>query len=97
MDTRYLHYLTESGEAPGYWMYEVSGILRPVIERYLRGERLDTGEIATMRAYLRQWIFARGFRGPEIDALRARIDCLTTQEAIRVWIADADDACADPL
>lgn len=26
--------------APGYWMYETSGMLRPAVEAYLTGKRM---------------------------------------------------------
>ena len=38
---------------PGYWMYEASGVLRPVVEKYVEGRWLDPDEIAVMRRYLR--------------------------------------------
>jgi hypothetical protein len=81
---------------PGYWMFEESGILAPVVHAYLRGEALNGMQIAIMRAYLRQWI-AGDFRGPEVDDLRARVNDLTTREAISRWLYDADCACIDPL
>ena len=61
--------------APFYWMYETSEVLRPAIE----------AQIAAMRAYLRQWI-AAPWKGPGIDALRQRIDDLTSREAIESWL-----------
>lgn len=84
-------------DAPGYWMYEQSGVLIPVVQAYLHGQPMTLKQIATMRAYLRQWISAPGFIGPEIDELRGRVDGLTSQEAIDVWIYDAVEAGADPL
>ena len=84
-------------DAPGFWMYETSGVLRPVIEAYLHGQPLTLQQIATMRAYLRQWIMAPGFIGPEIDGLRGRVDQLTSADAIDTWIYDAVSAGADPL
>lgn len=82
---------------PGFWMYEVSGRLRPVIEDYLHGKDLTPDQIAMMRAYLRQWINAFGFFGPAIEDLRRRVDGLISQDAIDAWIADAVTAGADPL
>jgi hypothetical protein len=89
--------MAEHVDAPGYWMYETSGVLRPVIEAYLHGQPLTLEQIAVMRAYLRQWIAAPGFIGPEIDELRGRVDGLTSRQAIREWIDDAVSAGADPL
>ncbi len=88
---------------PGYWMQESSGVLRPAIEAYLKAVTEPdapemTGEqIATMRAYLRQWCNAPGFRGAAIDELRATIGGLTTRRAISAWIDHAVDAGIDPL
>lgn len=84
-------------DLPGYWMRETSGVLAPVVEKFLAGEGLDAHEIATMRAYLRQWIAADGFVGPEIDQLRADVDGIVDMRSLNTWIEDALDAGADPL
>lgn len=85
------------GEAPGYWMYETSGALRPAIAAYLSGDELTPGEIAAIRAYLRQWCNAPGFQGAEVEELRASVDGLISREAIARWLDRADDAGIDPL
>lgn len=82
---------------PGYWMHETSGILQPVVTDYLEGRPLTDEQIATMRAYLRQWISAPDWRGIEADKLRAGVDELTTHAAIRGWIIRAERAGIDPL
>jgi hypothetical protein len=82
---------------PGYWMNETGGRLRPAIEAYLKDQPLDEAEIATIRAYLRQWIDAPVWHGPAINDLRARIDDLTSRQAIRQWLDDAAEADIDPL
>lgn len=84
-------------DVPGFWMDETSGVLAPVIVAYLHGESLTLKQIAVMRAYLRQWIAAPGFIGPEIDELRERVDALNSIGAIHQWIEDAVSAGADPL
>lgn len=84
-------------EPPGYWMYETSGVLRPAVETYLYGEPMTAAQIAAMRAYLRQWIFAPVWQGAEVGELRERIDGLTTREAIAAWLDDADACGIDPL
>jgi hypothetical protein len=73
--------LASWGKSPGYWMNETSGVLRPAI-------------IALIDAYLRQWM-----GGPWLGAedLAARVDGLTTKQAIRKWINDAIDRGIDPL
>jgi hypothetical protein len=83
--------------APGYWMYETSGALRPAIVAYLQGDELTPAEIAAIRAYLRQWIMAPAWQGPAIDALRAAIDGLTSRQAIRRWLDIALDENIDPI
>jgi hypothetical protein len=82
---------------PGFWKYEVSGQLARVVEAYLRFKPMSEADIAMMRAYLRQWINADGFIGPEIEDLRRRVDDLTSREALDVWLSDAVMAGADPL
>ena len=87
---------------PGYWMNEVSGVLRPAVRAYLLGGPLSGEQIATLRAYLRQWIGGHvtspvWFVGPEVAALRASIDGLTTRRAIAAWLERAVDAGIDPL
>lgn len=81
---------------PGFWMNETSGVLRPAIEAYLAGGPMTTGQIAAMRAYLRQWI-AGDFVGPGIDMLRSSIDDLTSRKAISRWLRRATDEGIDPL
>ena len=89
--------------APGYWMHETSGVLRPAVEAYLRGETMTPEQIATMRAYLRQWIMAPAWdenpfsTGHDLAELRKRIDWLTTQGAIDAWLRDAELFGVDPL
>ena len=92
--------------APGYWMYETSGMLRPAIERYLTGAALTEEDLAALRAYLRQWIKApiwdqNPHAGPAERAwlarMRTRIDDLTSRKAISDWLADAIDGGIDPL
>jgi hypothetical protein len=82
---------------PGFWMNETSGVLAPAVEAYLSRRPMSAFEIAAMRAYLRQWIAAPGFRGPEIEDLRRRVRDLTSREAIGAWLDKAFVAGIDPL
>jgi hypothetical protein len=84
-------------DAPGFWMNEMSGVLKPAVEAYLRGELLTHGQIAAIRAYLRQWMAAPWHGGEDIEGLRAGIDGLTTRGAINAWLARALEAGIDPL
>lgn len=81
---------------PGYWMYESTGVLRPVIEKYLGRETLTRSDIGVMRAYLRQWINGP-WLGDDIEALRAAISELSTREQIDAWLDQALDLGIDPL
>jgi hypothetical protein len=85
--------------APGYWMYETSGALRPAIVAYLQGDELTPAEIAVIRAYLRQWIMAAcwGEADDGVKTLRAGIDGLNSRQAIRRWLGRALDENIDPL
>jgi hypothetical protein len=84
--------------APRFWMFETSGVLRPAIEAYLRGEMMTAAEIAAVRAYLRQWIMAPAWGADSsIDELRSRIDALTTRSAIASWLDLALANNIDPL
>jgi hypothetical protein len=80
---------------PGYWMNETSGVLAPVVEKYLNAGELTADELALMRAYLEQW--ARGFVGPDVAALRARLPLIRSSADLGRWLADDIDAGIDPL
>ena len=82
---------------PGFWMNETSGVLRPAVEAYLNRDEMTPDEIAAMRAYLRQWISEGAWYGPEIDALKAGVDNLTSRQAIERWLHRALDEGIDPL
>lgn len=82
---------------PGYWMNETSGVLRPAVEAYLRHETMTCEQVAAMRAYLRQWIDAPGWTGPNAQFLRQSIDDVTSQPAISSWLAIAAEEGIDPL
>jgi hypothetical protein len=84
-------------KGPGFWMYETSGMLRPAVEAYLRGETMTPDQIAAMRAYLRQWIAAPVWAGTDVQQLRDGIDGLTDRKAISRWLDLAVDAGIDPL
>lgn len=88
---------------PRFWMQESSGVLHPVIEAYLHGDELDAAQVATMRAYLRQWVMspvwdANPFaEGGELDELRAQVDTMQTREDVDSWLQRAMEAGIDPL
>jgi len=88
--------VSEPSGIPGYWMNETSGVLAPVVEKYLRGEQLAPLEVGAMRAYLRQWI-AGGFQGPEIVQLRREVERIASTDDVRRWLSDAMNAGIDPL
>lgn len=83
---------------PGYWMNETSGVLAPVVHRYLDGSELNGSDVATMRAYLRQWIERGAWGGGDaIARLRVRVLLLDSTKAIRQWLHDAEEIGIDPL
>ncbi|HYJ44057.1 MAG TPA: hypothetical protein VEW06_06335 [Xanthobacteraceae bacterium] len=81
--------------APGYWLYETSGVLQPAVRSYLRGDDLSAGQIAALRAYLRQWIYAPVWE--DVAELRASTDGLTSRAAIAAWLDRANELGIDPL
>jgi hypothetical protein len=82
---------------PRYWMYETSGVLRPVVEKYLRSEPLDARELGIMRAYLRQWMAGPWEPELAITQLRTNIDGIKTTAHLTEWLSFALDAGVDPL
>jgi hypothetical protein len=87
----------DGGVSVGYWMNETSGVLRPAVEAYLRGDPLDDGQIAALRAYFRQWIAGPWGESPGIEKLRDGIDGLTSRRAIVRWLDLAMEENIDPL
>lgn len=84
------------GAAPGHWMFETSGVLRPVVRAYLEGAPLTLSDFILLRDYLRQWIEAP-WQGPRITELRAAIDGLNSGQAIKRWLDIAETEGIDPL
>lgn len=82
---------------PHYWRNETSGVLQPAVMAYLEGGEMTAGQISALRAYLRQWIAAPVWHGPEVHELREGIDRLTSREAIGNWLAIAVERGIDPL
>jgi DNA transposition AAA+ family ATPase len=78
-------------------MHETSGVLRPAVLAYFAGGIMTDGEVAAMRAYLRQWIDAPAWQGEDVQELRDAIDGLTSRERIDAWLLAADRVGIDPL
>lgn len=89
--------MTSTSSFPRYWLDETSGVLRPAVLAYLRGESMSPDQIAAMRAYLRMWIDFPVWVGPKIGSLRDAIDDLTSREAISYWLQTANEEGIDPL
>jgi hypothetical protein len=89
--------LTMIHRPPGYWADETSGVLRPIVERYLDGESLNTHQLGVLRAYLRQWIASDGFFGSEVEWLRAHVSDITDMHTLHIWLERALEAGVDPL
>ena len=83
--------------APGYWMNEISGVLRPAVEAYLAGGPMTGEQIAAVRAYLRQWIAADGFIGPAVVSLRETVGEIASRADVAAWLSFAVEAGCDPL
>lgn len=88
-------------DPPGYWPYEATGLLRPSVEKYLRGEELSETDISNLRDYIRQWIMSPVWdKSVEATALnqplRNMVDSLTTRAQIDLWTARALDLGIDP-
>lgn len=84
----------------GYWMHETSGVLRPVVEKYLKctAPDLTPEECAIIRAYLRQWIEPDVWDyDREVEALRMALDGLTNEAAIDAWVRAALEINIDPF
>jgi hypothetical protein len=79
----------------GYWMNETSGVLRPIVERYLNGGDLDDAAIAIMRAYLPQWMEGEAWFGAAM--LRTRVAAIATTADLRDWLNAAAEIGVDPL
>ncbi len=83
---------------PLYWMHERTGLLRPIVLKYIQGiERLTDAEVDVLRYYLQQWIDAPGWQGSTLATLRKTIRLAKTQTMIREWLHEAELAGHDPL
>jgi hypothetical protein len=89
----------QHNQNPGFWMYETSGVLAPAVHAYLNHFQMTPHQIATMRAYLRQWVNASGWKdgNGELDSLRLSVEEIATREDIDRWIDAAIDLGIDPL
>ena len=86
-----------SESAPGFWMDETSGMLRPVVLAYLRGDDLTVYQVSIIRAYLRQWIAGSRWRGEGIARLRSQLNRMHTRRQVEEWLDLALEQGIDPL
>jgi hypothetical protein len=89
--------MIDCADAPGFWRNETSGVLRPAVEAYLKGEPLSLNQIAAMRAYLRQWMRKGDWRGERIEDLREAVERIRRRRDIDVWLQLAAAEGIDPL
>jgi hypothetical protein len=75
--------------APKFWMYEESGVLAPVVQKYLEGAELTRHDVQIMKTYLRQWIDSPVWQGEPIDRLRRSARMIYEKADIHRWIRDA--------
>jgi hypothetical protein len=94
------------GDGPGFWMYETSGVLAPVVKAYLEDRPLSEADIRILKAYLRQWIFSGVWdRNPTMDdegrrdltRLRVAAALIRTRKDVDRWIDEAIGFGVDPL
>jgi hypothetical protein len=84
-------------DTPKFWMHETTGFLAPVVEAFIRGERLTPAQVLIMRIYLRQWIEAPVWKGEAIDKLRAALADIRNEQDITRWLDAAMNVGIDPL
>ena len=84
--------------APKFWTNESSGVLQPVVKKYLTGAQLDAAEIKTMRAYLFQWVMSPAWApSGELEVLRLRAAAIETTHDVARTIHAAVNLGLDPL
>jgi len=85
-------------DAPKYWMYETSGVLKPAVQAYVKGKRLSAHEISLLKAYLWQWVQSPVWApSGSLEGLRLRVAAITNQEDVHASIAVAVKLGMDPL
>jgi len=84
--------------APGYWMNETTGVLKPAVMAYLDGLPLELAQVGALRAYFRQWVASPAWMlSPELEALRAGVDGITDRAGVDAWLNAAENLGMDPL
>jgi hypothetical protein len=81
-------------------MHETSGVLKPVIRRYLQGHRLEPYQVGIMRAYLEQWFDSPVWRTDNdgnLESIRVRVHQISETGHIRAVLKDALELGIDPL
>jgi hypothetical protein len=78
-------------------MHETSGLLRMIVEDYLKGGRLQPNGVILMRDYLKQWIDAPVWSDAGLKRLRRNVDRIRTHEDVERWLNDALREGHDPL
>jgi len=94
---------TDDPLALKHWTHETTGVLQPVIQRYLRGETLDSNQLAIFRTYLRQWIFSP-FWDQDLDGvqlklnqLRRGVSSIDDMPRLHKWMEEAVILGMNPL
>lgn len=84
--------------APKYWMYETSGVLKPVIEAFLAGTLLTPAQVRLMQSYLYQWVNSPVW-APDgaVEALRLRVAAIKTHRDVVAAIDISVQLGMDPL
>jgi hypothetical protein len=87
-------------KAPGFWMFETTGVLRPAVEAYLFNPKvkLTPGQIGAIRAYCRQWMEGDWDESDvRIVQLRREVDRMVDRATIDSWMVKAMLAGIEPL
>jgi hypothetical protein len=86
----------DNASGPKHWANETTGVLRPVVEAYLRGEPLNATQVAVMRIYLQHWISA-DWGNLDVDELRQAAKRIATRTDVVKWLNMAVALGLDPL
>jgi len=54
---------------PVYWMHEVSGRMKRIVDKFLKDQPLSDWELRIMRWYIYQWVFAMPTRPDDFNTV----------------------------
>lgn len=92
--------IPQAGEdGPGYWKHETSGVLAPVVQAYLNGEKLNAFELRIMQNYVYQWVAHPTWKetNGRLQTLILKVAAIETQADLQQCIEAATLLGLDPL